>query len=294
MSGTKLLPRLLLAGLALARAGIAAPLSVNLEPRQGLMSAKPFVGSPWGDWYRSTDTVQCEPLSITFGGGEGAPYAISIVEPPASPNVSASEVVVLERVGVLGMPGYTYYSIDGSDLKVGTAVALQITDRAGQVAYSVNRHVAEGRLNEFCHYPGAFWPPSHWDGNHFVIMILVLVAIAIGIWFGGERFKHFVVEKRKARALRRTERLAGGIALATRRRGGGRRNESQNETTHVLGGDEDHDDADADADRTSLEDEDRPLLDPETGLPPLPPAYEDAVKPEDHPTSPEGTPRAGH
>jgi hypothetical protein len=140
MSGTKLLPRLLLAGLALARAGIAAPLSVNLEPRQGLMSAKPFVGSPWGDWYRSTDTVQCEPLSITFGGGEGAPYAISIVEPPASPNVSASEVVVLERVGVLGMPGYTYYSIDGSDLKVGTAVALQITDRAGQVAYSVNRH----------------------------------------------------------------------------------------------------------------------------------------------------------
>lgn len=142
MSGTKLLPRLLLAGLALARAGIAAPLSVNLEPRQGLMSAKPFVGSPWGDWYRSTDTVQCEPLSITFGGGEGAPYAISIVEPPASPNVSASEVVVLERVGVLGMPGYTYYSIDGSDLKVGTAVALQITDRAGQVAYSVNRHGA--------------------------------------------------------------------------------------------------------------------------------------------------------
>lgn len=139
MSGRNLLPRLALAGLALARAGLAAPL---LDPRQGLMSAKPFVGSPWGDWYRSTDTVQCEPLSITFGGGEGAPYAISIVEPPASPNVSASEVVVLERVGVLGMPGYTYYSIDGSDLKVGTAVALQITDRAGQVAYSVNRHGA--------------------------------------------------------------------------------------------------------------------------------------------------------
>ena len=132
-------------------------------------------------------------------------------------------------------------------------------------------------------YPGAFWPPSHWDGNHFVIMILVVVAIAIGIWFGGERFKHFVIEKRKARALRRTERLAGGIALATRRRGG-RQNESSNETTHVLGGDEDDDDAG----RTSLEDEDRPLLDPETGLPPLPPAYEDAVKPDDHPISPDG------
>lgn len=127
------------AGLVLgARAGLAAPLQ---HRRQGLlMSAKPFVGSPWGDWYRSTDVVQCEPLSITFGGGEGAPYSIAIVEPPASPNVSASDVVVLERVGVLGMPGYTYYSIDGSSLQVGTPVALQITDRAGQVAYSVNRH----------------------------------------------------------------------------------------------------------------------------------------------------------
>lgn len=133
-------------------------------------------------------------------------------------------------------------------------------------------------------YPGAFWPPSHWDGNHFVIMILVVVAIAIGIWFGGERFKSFVVEKRKARALRRTERLAGGIALATRRGG---RHES-NEATHVLGRDEEDDHDDADADRTSLEDEDRPLLDPETGLPPLPPAYEDAVKPDDDPTHPDG------
>ncbi|GAA5871845.1 hypothetical protein JCM3774_000318 [Rhodotorula dairenensis] len=245
-----------------------------------MMSAKPFVGSPWGDWYKSTDVVQCEPLSITFGGGEGAPYSIAIVEPPASPNVSASDVVVLERVGVLGMPGYTYYSIDGSSLQVGTPVALQITDRAGQVAYSVNRHVAEGRLNEFCHYPGAFWPPSHWDGNHFVVMVLVVVAIAIAIWLGGERFKNFVVEKRKARAIRRTERLAGGIALAARR---GRRGDEPDEAaTHVLGGEDDED-------RTSLEDEDRPLLDPETGLLPLPPAYEDAVKPEDT-TSPNNSP----
>lgn len=137
-------------------------------------------------------------------------------------------------------------------------------------------------------YPGAFWPPSHWDGNHFVVMLLVVVAIAIGIWFGGERFKHFVVEKRKARALRRTERLAGGFALATRR--GGRQHESSNnETTHVLGGDEEDDDDDAG--RTSLEDEDRPLLDPETGLPPLPPAYEDAVKPDARPTDPDGVSR---
>ncbi|GAA5980288.1 hypothetical protein JCM10908_001600 [Rhodotorula pacifica] len=261
--------RAAIAGLVVAGAVLAAP----ADRRQGLMSAKPFVGSPWGDWYKSTDIVQCEPLSITFGGGEGAPYSIAIVEPPASPNVSASDVVVLERVGVLGMPGYTYYSIDGSSLTVGTPVALQITDRAGQVAYSVNRHVAQGKLNEFCHYPGAFWPPSHWDGNHFVIMVLVVVAIAIGFWLGGERFKNFVLEKRNARAARRTERLAGGIALARR---GGRQavatDDGRSEATHVLG---------EDGDRTSLEDEDRPLLDRESGLPPLPPAYEDAVKPEE-------------
>lgn len=101
-------------------------------------------------------------------------------------------------------------------------------------------------------------------------MVLVVVAIAIAIWLGGERFKNFVVEKRQARAIRRTERLVGGIALAARR---GRQDEHNEQATHVLGGE--------DEDRTSLEDEDRPLLDPETGLPPLPPAYEDAVKPED-------------
>lgn len=121
--------------------------AMPLSERQGLLrpSSQPFVGAPWGDWYRSTSVVQCEPLAISFGGGEGAPYSIAIVSPPPDANASTSDVEILERVGVLGMPGYTYYSIDGTDLKVGTPVALQITDRAGQVAYSVNRHGARTR-----------------------------------------------------------------------------------------------------------------------------------------------------
>lgn len=168
-------PSALLLLVASALLSTAAP----LEPRQGMLSPTPYVGTPWGDWYRSTNVVQCEPVSITFGGGDGAPYSLAVVSPPPSPNASVQEVQVLERVGVLGMPGATYLSIDGSSLEVGTPVALQIIDRAGTVAYSMSRHgeiprssfelglpfevsrsdeltlsriraVAEGHLNEFC------------------------------------------------------------------------------------------------------------------------------------------------
>lgn len=100
-------------------------------------------------------------------------------------------------------------------------------------------------------------------------MLLVVIAIAIGFWLGGERFKDFVVDQRQKRAARRTARLTGGIALSNR---GDRSRDA--ESAHVLGdaGDDD--------------DEDHPLLDPETGRPPLPPAYEDAVKPEEDSSSP--------
>ncbi|PRQ72679.1 hypothetical protein AAT19DRAFT_16603 [Rhodotorula toruloides] len=111
---------------------------------------RPVVGAPFGDFYISNDKLECEPLRISFGGGQGPPYALNMVKPPVATNGSVEDVEILERIAVAGMPGMTWWSLDGTSLKAGDAVALQIVDAAGQVGYSVNRHVAEARLNEYC------------------------------------------------------------------------------------------------------------------------------------------------
>lgn len=120
--------------------------------------------------------------------------------------------------------------------------------------------VAEARLNEYCHYPGAVWPPSQWDGNHFVGILLVLLGIAFFAVGGVERLKTWW----KTRHLRRSVAPTandGGVPLQERRSEG---------ATHVLGDDEE---------RTSLEEEDRPLL-RDGGEAPVeaPPAYDEVAK----------------
>ncbi|BGP21700.1 hypothetical protein Rt10032_c01g0403 [Rhodotorula toruloides] len=265
---TRSLFALVVAVLALIRTTNALPLEppfggASLSGRADTISrqdTRPFVGAPFGDFYISNDKLECEPLRISFGGGQGPPYALNMVKPPVATNGSVENVEILERIAVAGMPGMTWWSLDGTSLKVGDAVALQIVDAVGQVGYSVNRHVAEARLNEYCHYPGAFWPPSHWDGNHFVGILLVLLGIAFFAVGGVERLK----TRWKARHLRRSVAPAaneGGVPLQEREG-----------ATHVLGDDEE---------RTSLEDEDRPLL--RDGEPPgeAPPAYDEVAKEEE-------------
>ncbi|BGP44822.1 hypothetical protein JCM10450v2_000637 [Rhodotorula kratochvilovae] len=252
-----------------------AALALPLAPRQD--ARLPYVGAPPGDLFVSAGELQCELLRITYGGGEGPPYSINFVKPPPSHNASLDDIEVLERLGVLGMPGFTWFDLDSAaNLTAGEAVALQIVDRTGQAGYSVNRHVREARLNEYCHLPGSFWPPSRWDGTHFSIMLL---AIFLGIPFAWGFLSSFKQEWSKARAAARLRALeassssgggAGDVPLQDR----------SGETTHVLGdGDDDE--------RTSLEDEDRPLLQADGGAhepPPesAPPGYEEAIK-EDTP-----------
>ncbi|BGP28892.1 hypothetical protein JCM10296v2_000628 [Rhodotorula toruloides] len=180
-----------------------------------------------------------------------------MVKPPVATNGSVEDVEVLERIAVAGMPGMTWWSLDGTSLKAGDAVALQIVDAAGQVGYSVNRHVAEARLNEYCHYPGAFWPPSHWDGNHFVGILLILLGIAFFAVGGVERLKTWW----KTRHLRRSVSPSTSEVPLQERRSDG--------ATHVLGDDEE---------RTSLEDEDRPLLRDDEPPGEAPPAYDEVAK----------------
>jgi hypothetical protein len=101
----------------------------------------PVIGAPHGDFYLSTDKVLCEELRITLGGGSGPPYAIAIVNASTVvANGSVDDVEVLQRIGVMGMPGITFARLEG--VEVGTAVALQIVDAAGKVGYSVARHGA--------------------------------------------------------------------------------------------------------------------------------------------------------
>ncbi|GAA5834217.1 hypothetical protein JCM9279_004248 [Rhodotorula babjevae] len=272
---------LALAALAtLSTAVLAAP----LVPRQAhLEFGQPYVGAPSGDIFRSEGQLECEMLRISFGGGDGPPYSINFVKPPASHNASLDDVDVLERFGFMGMAGFAFADVDSmSNLTDGTEVALQVIDRSGQVGYSVNRHIRNARLNEFCHLPGAFWPPSRWDGTHFSIMLLV---IFLGGPFSLGFLASFQREWVKARQARRTAALeagagssaAGGDVQLQERGAGSRGGAGGREQQHVLGDDDDE--------RTSLEDEDRPLLlrggdgdgqarEPETA----PPGYEEAIK----------------
>ena len=334
-------PTLRLAALAatLSTAALAAP----LDPRQAALEfGQPYVGAPSGDIFRSEGQLECEMLRISFGGGDGPPYSINFVRPPASHNASLDDVDVLERFGYMGMPGFAYADVDSmANLTDGTEVALQVIDRSGQVGYSVNRHgpfplppsspraLSASRssratlpcspqrppqrvlpvrpalplphrrlladepapppsLSRARSLPGAFWPPSRWDGTHFSIMLLV---IFLGGPFSLGFLASFQREWVKARQARRTAALeagAGGGAgsgdVQLQERGAGSRGGAGREQQHVLGDDDDE--------RTSLEDEDRPLLlrggdggegahEPESA----PPAYEEAIK-EDSGTRP--------
>lgn len=108
----------------------------------------PVVGAPHGDFYLSTDKVQCEDLRITLGGGNGPPYSIAIVNADTVfPNSTLDEVQVLQRVGVMGMPGITFTRLEALD--PGTAVALQVVDAAGRAGYSVARRGASSPLLPF-------------------------------------------------------------------------------------------------------------------------------------------------
>ncbi|GAA5926565.1 hypothetical protein JCM3775_001052 [Rhodotorula graminis] len=255
-----------------------AVLAVPLDP---LEFGQPYVGAPSGDIFRSEGQLECEMLRISFGGGDGPPYSINFVKPPASHNASLDDVQVLERFGFMGMAGFAFADVDSmANLTDGTEVALQVIDRSGQVGYSVNRHIRNARLNEFCHLPGAFWPPSRWDGTHFSIMLLV---IFLGGPFSLGFLASFQREWVKARQARRTAALEAGAGAGASAAGDvqlqerGSAARGGREQQHVLGDDDDE--------RTSLEDEDRPLLpggegaggdghEPETA----PPGYEEAIK----------------
>lgn len=141
---------LLVAVLALIRTANTLPVAspsgdtllarrASAVPRQ---EARPFIGAPFGDFFLSNDKLECEPLRISFGGGMGPPYALNMVRPPVATNGSVEDVEILERIALAGMPGMTWWSLDGTSLKAGDAVALQIVDAGGQVGYSVNRHGA--------------------------------------------------------------------------------------------------------------------------------------------------------
>ncbi|GAA5980255.1 hypothetical protein JCM11641_005520 [Rhodosporidiobolus odoratus] len=252
---------------------IDTPLSA-LTARQEDDNPLPYIGSPWGDWYRSTDKIFCEELRISFGGGMGPPYSIAIVNAttlPAENQTATEEVQVLAQVGMMGMPGLTWWNLDGSDLEVGTEVALQVTDGFGGIGYSVSRHISKAHLNEFCHFPGAFWLPSRWDSSHFIILLLFclfLIPFTGGVING---LKEQWTKSRLALHTAMSSNTSAGAADVPLQERNRRNNEG---ATHVL---EDDDD------RTASEDEDRPLLrsgeNARDAVPAsAPPAYEDAVK----------------
>ncbi|GAA5850088.1 hypothetical protein JCM8547_001008 [Rhodosporidiobolus lusitaniae] len=231
----------------------------------------PSVGAPYGDFFQSTKELQCEDLRISFGGGMGPPYAVSIVNGSTlSPNASLDDVEVLARVGILGMPGVYYFSgVD--ELETGSLVALQIVDSVGGVGYSVTRHVVPGHLNEFCHRPGLFWPPSRWDSTHFLIILFALILVvplSTGLLSG---VKEKWAKRRDLFSRSSTSNAEGDGDVPLQERRGG-----EEGVAHVLGEDDE---------RTSLEDEDRPLLRSEGGSGAVPaeapPVYDEAVKEED-------------
>ncbi|GAA6032735.1 hypothetical protein JCM8097_000766 [Rhodosporidiobolus ruineniae] len=233
----------------------------------------PFVAAPWGDFFLSAPdgSIVCEDLKLSFGGGAGPPYAIAIVNastinPDPAANQTVDDVEVIERVGILGMPGMTWWSMQESDLGVGEYVALQVVDGEGQVGYSASRHVSKGHLNEYCHYPGAFWPPSRWDSSHFIMLLVFAILV---VPFSTALYSEFKKQLAASRVAFRASRAAAAAASTA---------ETvevplQDRNTHVLGDDDE---------RTSLEDEDRPLLMSDgtrAELPPTaPPGYDDATK----------------
>ncbi|GAA6001842.1 hypothetical protein JCM10207_002346 [Rhodosporidiobolus poonsookiae] len=237
----------------------------------------PFVGTPYGDWYKSSKEppILCETLRIQFGGGAGAPYEVNVVNAStlnADRNQTLEDVQVLERIGLMGMPGLTWWDLDSSDIEVGTPVAMQVIDGVGNIGYSASRHVSGAHLNEFCHYPGAFWPPSRWDSTHFIVMLLavfLLVPVSAAVYSTTIDYlrKHPLslpsLSLPSFRFPRRSARQTD-VPLQERHRSDG--------ATHVLGDDDE---------RTSLEEEDRPLLrgDGDGPIPSTaPPGYEEAIK----------------
>ena len=97
--------------------------------------------------------------------------------------------------------------------------------------------------------PGAFWPPSRWDGTHFSILLL---AIFFGGPFSIGFLASFKAEWAKSRAARRSAASDADAEAGTASHEAGDV-QLQDRRQHVLGDDDDE--------RTSLEeDEDRPLL----------------------------------
>ncbi|GAA5908297.1 uncharacterized protein JCM6883_004339 [Sporobolomyces salmoneus] len=251
----------------------------------------PFVGAPLGPWYKSTKLVTCDPIRITFGGGAGPAYFLAVVNGssealPPKDNLTAiqdpDQADVFVSVGVMGIPGMTWLSLDGLEeqgLKVGQSVALRVIDGDGHVGYSLPRKIVKGHPNEFCYYPGAIWPPSRWDGTHYSAILLFfffVIPFSISYLTG---YKSQLQEKAssifghlspKPFILKLLDKIRGRARRSRRRGGSGgdetegalqleerlERGEGEHELTHVLGGDDDE--------RTSMEeDEDhssRPLL----------------------------------
>ncbi|GAA5887710.1 hypothetical protein JCM5296_004465 [Sporobolomyces johnsonii] len=260
--------------LSVAASSLADPV---LSPRQSSPDPTPFVRAPLGPIFKSTDKVSCDPLRVTYGGGSGPAYLLSIVNASTlgAPNQDLESVEVLARVGIMGIPGMTWWSVDDSTLEVGDEVALQVVDGAGGVGYSVTRKVVAGHPNEFCAYPGQFWPPSRWDSSHFILILLFFflgIPFLIGFLSGfkGEFLKHRDVLQRPFSRLtgRSSDANADGAVQLEETM---RRMEEGEEghSAHVLGESDE---------RSSLEEEDRPLLDREDAPSTLPPGYEEATK----------------
>ncbi|GAA5920746.1 hypothetical protein JCM1841_004160 [Sporobolomyces salmonicolor] len=260
--------------LSVAASSLAAPV---LSPPPSSPSPTPFVGAPIGPFFKSTDEVTCEPLRVTYGGGSGPAYLINVVNASSlsSPNQDLESVEVIARVGIMGIPGMTWWSVDDSALEIGDEVALQIMDGMGAVGYSVTRKVVAGRPNEVCAYPGQFWPPSRWDSSHFILILLFFflgIPFLLGFLSGfkGEFLKHRDVLQRPFSRLagRSSDANADGAVQLEETM---RRMEEGEEgrSAHVLGESEE---------RSSEEEEDRPLLDQGGEPSTLPPGYEEATK----------------
>ena len=118
----------------------------------------PFVGAPLGPFYKSTKLVTCDPVRITFGGGAGPTYFLAVVNgsaaalPPADNSTAIQDpeaADVLVRVGIMGIPGMTWLSLDGFE-EEGLRVGQEVADGLGNVGYSLPRKILKGHPNEFC------------------------------------------------------------------------------------------------------------------------------------------------
>lgn len=262
--------------------------------------ALPFVGAPHGPFYKSTKLVTCDPIRITFGGGAGPTYFLSVVNGSSASLPSRENRTEIQdpesadtfvKLGIMGIPGMTWWSLDDSDderLAIGQEVALQVVDGMGNVGYSLSRKIVKGHPNEFCYLPGAIWPPSRWDGTHYsAILLFFFFVVPFSIsyvtgyksqiqekaqnLFGHLSPKPFVsklldrmrsLRSGRSRARNGTrDDLQGALQLEERLERGEGDLDGEGRT-HVLGGDEDDE-------RTSMEDEERsssrPLLNQDQG-----------------------------